>query len=507
MAASASNRVYERVVLVTIAALLAIKFFFAAILPLSGDEALYWKYTLHIAPGYIDHPPINVLMIRLGTEIFGTTPLGVRCIAVLTIMPSSWAIWRSAQLLFREPDIGPTAGLLFNLTVVGSLGSMIATSDVYVVLFSALLLFAVAKLNPNGRPIWWLAIGVVFGLGMLSKYTMVFSTPALAVWVLTSPERRKWLLTPWPWCAGVLAVILFSPVLVWNAQHQWASFGYQAHRMVIQHLSLKYPVEYLGSQVALATPSVFGLGCLGLFGRLGITDDQKTGRLLLMALIAPISLYFLWHALHQRVQGNWPEPIYPAFAVAGALAVVKLRDQAGRMSGLADGLFKSAIPIGLALPLLVLSQAAFHWMPLKKDPTSRELAVGFGDAAVVIDQTRQRLNSPVVMTSDYTLNAWLSFYLPSRPRVVQLNERIRWINEPEPDPRLFNGNILYVCRDGCPYLDFLRSHYKVVEPVQNVERKQGSKTISIYGLYRLSGPTGSVFDPVYPPMNHGGRNY
>ena len=109
----------------------------AAITPLSFDESLYWLWSKHIAGGYYDHPPINPILIRLGTTLFGNTQFGVRVFNVLLALPASWALWRSAAILFNDEKVGATAALYFNLTLVMAVGSVLATPDNAVVAATA----------------------------------------------------------------------------------------------------------------------------------------------------------------------------------------------------------------------------------------------------------------------------------------------------------------------------------------------------------------------------------
>ena len=258
------ERRYEAAVVATILVLVAVRLVCAALTPLSFDESLYWVWSKHIAGGYYSHPPVNPILIRLGTELFGNTEFGVRVFNVLLALPASWAIWRSAAILFNDEKVGATAALYFNLTLVMAAGSIIATPDNAVVAAAAFLLLTLVKLFETGRAAWWLAIGVAFGIGMLSKYTTIFFAVSILAWLVLVPQQRKWLLTPWPYIAGVLALVVFSPTLIWNAQHGWASVLYQFHRLVVDEWSLRYFGEFFVTQMGLATPPVFILGVMGL---------------------------------------------------------------------------------------------------------------------------------------------------------------------------------------------------------------------------------------------------
>jgi len=203
------ERQYEAAVVVTILVLVAVRLACAAATTLSFDEALYWLWSRHIAGGYYDHPPINPILIRLGTTAFGNTEFGVRVFGVLLALPASWAIWRSGAILFKDERVGATAALYFNLTLLVAVGSALATPDNAVVAATAFLLLALAKLYDTGRGAWWLAIGValslpVLGFGgvMLSRmlrraHGLVEFGAALLGWIAGGMALTDPLVFPW----------------------------------------------------------------------------------------------------------------------------------------------------------------------------------------------------------------------------------------------------------------------------------------------------------------------
>ena len=177
--------------LITIAVSIIYRIYFAALSPLSGDEALYWSYSQNLSPGFIDHPFLNPLMISLGTSLFGDTSIGVRFVSILLSIPASWAIWRAAQIMTEDDAAGPWAAILFNLTLAVLFVAMAATSDMLVVTTSAFLLYSVAQINATEDDTWWLAIGAALGLGMCAKYTTAFFVFGLLIWMIEAPDKRK----------------------------------------------------------------------------------------------------------------------------------------------------------------------------------------------------------------------------------------------------------------------------------------------------------------------------
>src|SRR5271169_2589342 len=112
-----------------IVALVALRLVAAAWTPLTFDEAYYWMWSKHLAGGYYDHPPMVAFIIRLGTLLAGDSGLGVRLISVLSGLVASWAVWRSATILFEDRRLAATATLYFNLTLMVAAGTIIVTPD------------------------------------------------------------------------------------------------------------------------------------------------------------------------------------------------------------------------------------------------------------------------------------------------------------------------------------------------------------------------------------------
>ena len=280
-----------RIAVLIILSLTVVKLVVAATSPLAFDEALYWRYSKHLAAGFIDHPYLNPLMIRVGTSIFGDTPLGVRFMAILLSLPATWAVWSASLSLFADSKLAATSALFFSLTIVMSVGSMVATSDEIVVVTSTFLLLFMAKLNETGHGRWWLAVGAAFGVGLCAKYTTIFFAISILAWVLIAPGQRKWLTSPWSWAGGLIALIIFSPVLLWNAGHGWESFVYQSGRLTNYNWTTKYVLELLGALILLSTPPIFVLSVIGAVNLIGDKIDRPAS-ILVLSMILPMGVVF-----------------------------------------------------------------------------------------------------------------------------------------------------------------------------------------------------------------------
>jgi 4-amino-4-deoxy-L-arabinose transferase-like glycosyltransferase len=484
---------------VMVLALVALRLVAAAWTPLTFDEAYYWMWSKHLAGGYYDHPPGVALVIRLGTMIAGDTEFGVRLVSILLALPMSWAMYRTATILFGGRRVAPTATILLNVTLMAAVGTVIVTPDAPLLVASSFVLFYLAKVLETGRGAWWLAVGAAVGAALLSKYTALFFGPAILIWLVSVPKLRRWLISPWPYLGGLVSLVLFSPVILWNADHHWVSFIKQIGRARIEDFRLAFIGELIPTQIAFATPLVFILGAMGLYALLRRRDGASAARMLINTTFWTIVAYFIWHSLHARVEANWFGPVYPAFAIAAAVAA-NLTAWDARQQRVVDFCLRWASPVGILMFALLIVQANTGVLTgYRRDATVRRVGVGWRELAGEIEAVRARVGATCVLAPDYGTTSWLAFYLPAGTCVVQPTQRIRWVNMPEPDPALLAGKLLYVDEvrpGGHPYLN---ENFARVERVAELRRMRGPLTIETYGLDLLENPKGAVLDDSAAP--------
>ena len=461
---------------VTVLALMVLRLVAAAVTPLTFDEAYYWTWSKHLAGGYYDHPPAVAFVIRLGTLIAGDTEFGVRLVSILLALPMSFAVYRAAAILFGGTRVAATATILLNVTLMVSVGTLIVTPDAPLLAASSFVLLFLAKVLQTGRGAWWIAVGAAVGVALLSKYTALFFGPAILLWLVSVPGLRRWLASPWPYLGGVLALAIFVPVILWNADHQWVSFIKQIGRAGIEEFRPGYALELIPTQIAFATPLVFILGAMGLFAMFRRNGGAQPARMLINAMVWVIVLYFVWHSLHARVEANWFGPVYPAFAVAAAVAA-HLARWSRRQQRLVDFCRRWALPSGVVMLVLLVVQANTGVLSgYRRDVTVRSVGVGWRETPADIEAVRAREGATCVLAHDYGTTAWLAFYLPRGSCVAEHSERIRWVNMPEPDPALLAGKILFVYEARPGGRAYLSKLFDRVERVGEVTRKRGPLT-------------------------------
>ncbi len=469
-----------RLAAAALAGLTVLRLILAAWLPLAPDEAYYWIWSRALAPGYPDHPPMVALWIRAGTAIAGQTSLGVRLLGPLSVALASWMLADAAERLLPGRRAGLAAASLLNATLLVGVGAVIMTPDTPLLFFWVAALWAMARLLAGGRAAWWLPVGAFAGLAMASKYSAAFLWLGIGAWLLVVPQARTWLRRPAPWVGAVLGLLLFLPVVVWNADHGWASFLRQGGRVGDWQpaRAAGFLLELVGGQIGLATPGVWLLSVAGIVAATRLAwRTRDPAWTLLAALSLPATLVFALHATGDRVQGNWPAIIYPAAVIAAA----------GLRGGTWIRLRWPSVSLGLAITALAYFQATTGVLPLppRLDPTAMRLA-GWTNLAEQVEVAAKAVGANYVVADQYALAAELAWTLPN---LTVLGDEPRWslFNLP-PTPVLGVGLLIRDDRRGdSPDL----TRWPGAVPAGGAVRQTSEQTLETFQLFRVTGaPSG-----------------
>ncbi len=353
--------------LITVLVLWRIFFIKTCGLDLSPDEAYYWDWSRHLDWGYYSKPPMVAWIIWLSTKLFGNTVIGVRIPAVVLGTLSLVPIYLLANRLYDKGT-----GLLACVIVVSCPGSclsgFIMTIDPPLLFFWALGLFCFWQaLQQKDRHLgWWFITGIVTGLGLLSKQTMIAFWAFCFVYLLMEPAYRKRFKGIAPYVSVTLFLSSLTPVIFWNLKHQWITLRHTAHHFQgvekAAGLSLHALSTFLVSQLGALSPITFVLILITGFSALILVKNlDKRARFIFSLSILPLAAVILL-SLKQKVNANWPAPFYLAWSVG--LSAWYL----GYLSLGKTNRIKSLFPLGLALGIL-LSVGAYGLTYLLNDPT------------------------------------------------------------------------------------------------------------------------------------------
>ena len=478
------------------AVLLVLHLLAAAHLELMFDEAYYTLWSRHLAWGYYDHPPLIAAWIRASTVLFGDGAFGVRSLGIVATALGSVAVYTVARDVLEDARTALLAVLLWNATPLIGIGAILATPDTPLVFGWTTALWGLGRLYRTGDWRWWLLIGTATGVALEAKYTALFIGPGLVLAMLVVRSLRRWWTHPGPYVGGVVALALFAPNIVWNAEHGWETFAKQFGRVANVEYTLRYVVEFAGGQFGLFGPLTFVLAVVGVMGAVrGCGDKRDEGRRLLLSQIVPLLAYFLIHSTHDRVQPNWLAPLYPPLAILAADAAVNALPTAAWTRRLVQFARHWAVPLGLTLTGLVYTQALLapaSW-PARSDPTA--LLFGWRKLATDVIDIARAEGAGYILTQGYALNSLLQVNGTGGPPVLQYNERARWTFAPvekEPDATRAGLFVVEVRRADDPEP---RDRFAVVREVARLDRLSRSGAVAeTYVVYRLERPKRPILD-------------
>jgi len=307
-----------------IAALTVVKAAAAAQIALTGYEATYWYYAQHPALGYFDHPAMIMWMVGASTAIFGDSYLGMRALTILAGGLTLWLTFLAGRRLYG-PEAGRLAAFILGMVpMIFSIGSRV-DPDCPLFLFWMAALWALAHAFSGGRPSWWYAAGAFLGLAMESKYPAIFFPIGILIFLALSPDHRHWLKRPQPYLACLIALVVFSPTVIWNARHDWESFLFQATGRIpgIEGPRLNRLHGYPVSHLLLFTPFI----CLWAWAagaRAAWRWRSAPWQDRLMAAVGlPTLLFFLAVLVARPVKHHWPTPGYLSLFLLSSAAVIR----------------------------------------------------------------------------------------------------------------------------------------------------------------------------------------
>jgi hypothetical protein len=277
------------------------------------DELYYIACSEHLAFGYVDHPPLSILLLWLSRATLGDSLLAIR---FLPAAAGAGAVFLTG-LMARELGGRRQAQLLAALTVffapVLLALSHVFSMNAFDVLFWAFLAYTVIRILARDEPRLWVVFGLVAGLGLQNKYSVAFFGLGLVVGLLLSAQRRQ-LASPWMWLGGALALVLFLPHLVWQVDLGWPSLEFIANARADKIVPVS-PVEFLIGQIILVHPLQFPIWLAGL-GFLLFGGRMERLRCLGWAYVATFALLTI-----QQAKVYYLAPVYPMLLAAGAVAI------------------------------------------------------------------------------------------------------------------------------------------------------------------------------------------
>lgn len=366
------------------------------------DAYYYFIYGQHLSLSYYDHPPMIGYLLHLSGLLFGSSVVGIKITDFVTTVLTALAFYR-LSVLFLTPEQARRSVVLFVCSLMVTILSLISTPDVPLMLFWCLALIALHHAVFEKRKLYWIWAGLCMGLAFDSKYTGLLLPVGLMGFLLLSTSHRGALRSRGFWLAMVIFVVMAAPVIIWNYQHDFASFRFQSgDRAASMNLLDWKPLSLLGvvgHQSAILTPFVFLGLCVVLFQ---LTKTYLVSRrklpadvLFLVCFWVPVFAGAIAVSMIYWVKLNWIMPAY----VTGLILLVRYMAVKWVRRAV---IFSAVTHVALALELF------FYPVPVKSDDTW----FGWEQLAGKVKQLSAEYPDAFVFSADENkTSSVLSFYL------------------------------------------------------------------------------------------------
>ncbi len=281
------------------------------------DELYYIACARHLDFGYVDQPPLSILLLRLSQMLFGDSLFSIRLLPALAgsaTVAFTGAIARELGGRGWAVALACAASLyaLFNLAV-GNFFSMNA--------FEPLLwmgcIYILIRIINGGSPTLWLWLGALLGLGLENKHSTAFFGAAIFVGLLLTPERRHFA-QKWIWLGGLIALAIALPNLLWQARHHWPTYELLSNIAHSNKNVALSPVQFIAEQIVFMNPGTLPLWIAGLLWLFASRDGRRYRALGIIYLVT-LAEFIVLHG-----KSYYLAPAYPMLFAAGGLAAERV---------------------------------------------------------------------------------------------------------------------------------------------------------------------------------------
>jgi hypothetical protein len=373
------------------------------------DEAQYIDWAREPAFGYYSKPPVLAWAIAVMTGLCGEAPLCVRGGAVLMYSAAAVLLFFAGLRLF-DARVALLGALLYFLSPGLALTSLFITTDAPLALFTcASLLFAARALHGHG---WfdWTALGVCFGLGLMSKYSFALFVGGFLFYLLITRERRRLLIGARLWLALAIAGLLFVPNLIWNVHHSFATFTHTAEISGLEQPTFRIAKlgEFLGGQFLVFGPLTFA-ALLALPWLRGTVLHTEGGRMVGAIALVPLAA-FTALAFLSRTLLNWAfVALAPAILLVAAAWV-----RGGYLRWRSWSLGVNVLMVVLATHLPTWTRLAGIELKRGQDPYSRTM--GWRTLGAAVSEAWRTQADTRILANDRWVMAELLYYVQPLPR-------------------------------------------------------------------------------------------
>lgn len=404
------------------------------------DEAQYWVWGQELAFGYYSKPPLIGWLLGAMSGVCGDSAFCIRLPSPILHIVTALLLYGVAATLF-DRKIGFWTGIVYATLPGVSFSSHLMSTDVLLAVFWSLALLAVVRLRAGEGGQWAPILGLAIGFGFLSKYAMMYFVLCLAIAFVVDRQVREALSLKVVAFAAIVATLVISPNLVWNAHHSFSTVTHLAQNAnwTGNLGGLPEVGAFLAAQFGVFGPILFSVYLICLFRPAG--DLAVAERRLLVAFSAPVLIVISIQAFLSEANANWAAMAFPAATIFVTATVIR----AGWRRLFAVSLaIQAAIPVVLLVAFANPSRITLpdgrnpFWSTLGWEELSRRVAARYqaGDYVGVITHERATLAELIYHLRDTDVPLY-SLHDPRYPPRDHFAMTRPYLGEPD-------GPLLYV---------------------------------------------------------------
>ncbi|HEX7533159.1 MAG TPA: glycosyltransferase family 39 protein, partial [Methyloceanibacter sp.] len=366
------------------------------------DEAQYWTWSRELAFGYFSKPPMIAWVIRVATTVCGDGEVCIRSASPVLYTISSFVLFLIGRELFGA-RVGFWSAIVFDTLPGLSYSSLLITTDVPLILFWTIALYAWVMLVKRQSMGFAILFGVAVGLGLLAKQAMIYAVICVACHAIVSREARQALKGGRAIVALLIAAALFVPNVMWNAEH-----GFPTVRHTEANIGWQYPyvhprrlLEYIVVQFGVFGPILFIVLLRTAWREIRHSSDPR--KTLLLSFSLPVLAILTVQAILSRAHGNWTATAYPAATILVTAVMLEFNRRI---------LFAISLGLHLAIAVALAIVPAFaERLPLFERLQFLSRVVGWRDVA---DAVREKLGADhygAVLVDTREIAAELLYYM------------------------------------------------------------------------------------------------
>ncbi|HAP67392.1 MAG TPA: hypothetical protein DCQ99_06290 [Nitrospinae bacterium] len=452
-------------------------------LTIHPDEADHWVWSQHLSWGYFEHPPMIAFVIRFFTDIFGDRWYAIElCSQSMSLLTIIFLFILSKELF------GPEAALL-SVIIAESMpmffiGSTILTIDNIMIVFWIMTTYLFLKGLKEDKKVFLLLSGVTFGLGLMSKYTMILLPASMFLYLVISPCHRVLLKRKEPYLSFLIGLIIFSPVIIWNAQNDWLSFKYQFTKGLTGGEKGGQFFFFIGSQFVILGPTMFPFFLYSIYK--GFRNYRDSSVLYLTVLASFPFFFFAFASFRSKYTDvSWSD----VALIVGIILMSKVLIDIYRGIDIRRKIIVSSalfIPGFLLSGFLAIhSVKPFPFIPKNVDKSLEMF--GWDEIGVKVEDVFNKYlpdeKRRYIISKEYQMAGSLSFYTPSHPIPYSFNKSMRniWLRVED----IGKGSALMVCaeNDGNECVEKAGKIFNEVKEVEKMDVKRRGEVVKSVKMY------------------------